>query len=76
MKNGFPITKEIQFPIKHEGDNCNGLIHLEKEAFSDDYSMDINLIFICKKCNKKLNVWTEGELIDNEFKEIFNFTPK
>ncbi len=65
---------EVKLPIKHK--HCKGLIHLDRRSFADGYSCDINLILKCEKCGKRLDTWTEGESIDDEFKKAFNFIPK
>lgn len=65
--------QEIQFPVEHKG--CGGLIHLDRRHYNDEYSLDINLIFVCEKCGNRLDTWTEGELIDEYFKKEFDFIP-
>lgn len=60
---------DIHFPIEHK--HCKGLIHLDKDILSDEYSCNINLIFKCERCEERLDIWTEGELIDEEFKNVF-----
>lgn len=65
---------DVYFPIIHK--NCGGLIHLDNIGYNDGYSVDINLVFECDECGEFLHTRSEGEYIDDEFKETFGFVPK